>query len=129
VANEIQLSMSLAYNNPLTVSGPIGRAVSGLNFNSLLVGPIGPTTISVATTGTTISLGQITSPYYAWFRNMDPTNYVNIYTSHADELLGANPMTTLMPGEVALLPLGSDNAPWAVANTAAIDLEVMILSR
>ena len=129
MANELQLSASIAYNNPVTTSQPLGRSVSGLQFNSLqALAPIA-STISIATTGTAISLGQITSPSYAWFRNLDPVNSVNIWTSLVDKGLGANPFTELQPGQVAMLPLGSGNAPYAKANVAAIDLECWISSQ
>jgi hypothetical protein len=129
MANEITVSVSLAYNNPITVTSPVGRAITGALFNSLAaIAPSG-STISVATTGTAIPLGQITSPFFAWIRNLDPTNYVQIYTSQADKILGANPFAQLFPGELCLVPLGSNNNPYAVANTAAVDLEYFLTSR
>ena len=129
MANEITASASLAYNNPSTTSSPVGRSVNGLLANSLAnLAPNG-TTLSVATTGTTIPLGQIATPGWSWFRNLDSTNFVNIYTSLADKLLGANPFATLYPGEFWMGPLGTTTAPYAVANTAAVDLEYLICSR
>lgn len=124
MANEIAASGSLGYNNPLTVSGPVGKAVSGLQANSTeALGPSGGN-ITILTSPTQIPLGSVISPGWAWFRNMDPTNYVQIMPGS-----GGAYLIRLLPGEFALFPLDSGAAPYAIANTAPIDLEYLITSR
>lgn len=81
-------------------------------------------TILVPTSPVAIPLGQVTQPHWSWFFNLDPTNYVNI----GEGSTGAY-FCTLYPGEFALVPWNSvGNLPYAVANTAAVLLEYLILS-
>jgi hypothetical protein len=124
MANEITASASLSYNNPLTVSGPVGKSKDGFQANSLAQLAPNGSTISIAITATAIPLGQITTPGWSWFRNLDSTNYVQLMNGATGAVFAR-----LEPGEFALIPLDSACVPYAIANTAPIDLEFLISSR
>jgi len=125
VANEIQLSISFGYTNPALLSQPVGRGASGYLADSLLgVGPAGPQGLTVQTTATVVPLGSVTEPYYAWFCNLDDTNYVQLQNGAAGAVFAR-----LQPGDCALVPLDPGCVPYAVANTAAVQLEYLIVSR
>lgn len=122
MANEISLTESLTCYKPSIMSSAIGRSVTGLQFtmtgNFFTEG-----SMSVATSATAIPLGQVVSPHWAWFNNLDPTNYVTIRNGS-----GGADLCQLFPGESAWVPLFSTCVPFAVAHTAAVQLEYLILS-
>lgn len=69
-----------------------------------------------------IVLGEVTSPGWAIFINRDTANFVNLKVA-----TGGAVFAKLMPGEFALLRLGSGaQAPFAQADTAACLLEYFI---
>ena len=75
----------------------------------------------------TISLGatgEITSPGWAIFINRDSTNFINLKVAASGAIFAK-----LLPGEFAMLRLGSGaTAPVAIADTAACQMEYMIVS-
>lgn len=77
---------------------------------------------SIGTTQEAILLGDVASPGYAIFENLDPTNYVTIRPAS-----GAADMIRLNPGEVAGPFRLAASAPFAIANTAAIRLRYLII--
>lgn len=68
-----------------------------------------------------LALGDVTTPGYAVFQNLDDTNYVEIGVGSFTAFL------KLEPGEFALCRLGT-TAPRAQADTAAVDLFYIIYS-
>lgn len=80
---------------------------------------------NIGTSEEALDLGALTSPFgWAWFHNLDDTNYVEIRSATG----ASNDIIRLNAGEACLLRLGSDiSAPYAIANTAAVDLEYWIL--
>lgn len=81
---------------------------------------------SVPTTagGTAIPLGGVVDAGgWAWFQNNDPTNYVDILTA-----VSGTAFLRLMPGEAMVMRLNPGiTAPAALAHTAAVELEYLIL--
>lgn len=69
-----------------------------------------------------LSVGEITTAGYAWFHNIDSTNYVEI--GYDDS--GFKNLIKLKAGEQAIVRLGQD-APYAQADTASVDLEYVII--
>lgn len=69
-----------------------------------------------------LDLGQVATPGVSWFMNQDDTNYVEV---GIDDTGTFEPTVKLLPGEDAKLRLAG--APYAKANTAAVDLEYVIL--
>lgn len=68
-----------------------------------------------------LALGDVTTPGFAVFQNLDDTNYVEIGTGSFTAFL------KLKPGELAMCRLGT-TAPKAQADTAAVDLFYIIYS-
>jgi hypothetical protein len=76
---------------------------------------------NIGTSDEALALGDITTPGWAVFQNLDDTNYVEIGVG------SFTPVVKLKPGEQAILRLGT-TAPRAQANTAAVDLFYIIYS-
>jgi hypothetical protein len=123
MSNEISLTASLTVNKPSVMSSALSRAVTGVLFNMsgnfLVEG-----SISLATSDTLIPLGQVTSPHWAFFHNMDTVNFLKLKTASAGAYFAR-----LLAGEYAFFPLLDTNAAiMGIADTAAIQLEYLILS-
>lgn len=81
-------------------------------------------TQTIGTSEEAIVLGEITSPGWAFFKNVDPTNFINLKVA-----TGGAIFAKLLPGEVAMLRLGSGaQAPFAIADTAPCALEYMLVA-
>lgn len=79
-------------------------------------------------TGSHEALGvgaDISSAGYAFFQNLDATNYVEI---GIDDTGTFEPLLKLEAGEVAVCPLTTTGV-YAQANTAAVELEFYIIER
>lgn len=81
--------------------------------------------ISIATTATQVVLGTGTTPAgWAFFTNLDTTNYVTLGTFVAATYTA---FVKLMPGESALMRMATTTI-YAQANTSAVDLEFEVLT-
>lgn len=70
-------------------------------------------------------IGDVSSAGYAFFKNLDGTNYVEL----GRDLTGTFvPFAKLLAGDIAMLPLTS-TAVYAKANTGAVELDYLILER
>lgn len=78
---------------------------------------------NIGTNVETITMGDVTTAGYSYFRNLGPTNYVDIGTGTGTNFAS---FIKLKAGEVAVGRLGT-NAPTARANTAAVNLQYYIL--
>ncbi len=121
MAQEISFDVTLTVFKPTIMSAPISRRVSaqfdmaGLFFSE--------GSLSAGTSATLVPLGQVTAVGWAYFKNMDPTNYVQILDGASGD-----PFLKLTPGGVFMGPLDSDVVPYALANTAVCQLEFLIFS-
>ena len=80
-------------------------------------------TIPTTAGGTAISVTGLTTPRWIAIINRDPTNYVDILTA-----VSGTAFARLLAGEGLMLPLNSGiSAPAALANTAACQIEVLIV--
>ena len=80
---------------------------------------------SIGTSAEAVDLsGDVASPGWALFRNLDATNYLEIGIDVAATFY---PVAKLEPGEIALFRLGTA-ALYARANTATCALEKTVLS-
>lgn len=79
---------------------------------------------NIGTTAETIVMGDTGTAGYAYLRNTDSTNYVDIGTGTGGSFVA---FAKLKAGECCVFRLGT-NAPTARANTAAINLQYFILS-
>lgn len=82
--------------------------------------------LGIASIGTAtheaIPVADIGTPGYAFFHNLDATNYVEIGSDTAGTF---RPFAKLKAGQFCLVPLSI--APYAKANTAACDLEYAVI--
>jgi hypothetical protein len=84
---------------------------------------------AVGTTHEAIAMSaDITDYGYAWIRNLDATNYVELGLLDSDTTF--KPFSRLYAGQVALLPLTSSAVTYyAKANTGACDLQIKVGQR
>jgi hypothetical protein len=79
--------------------------------------------VSVGTSEEALPLGEATSPGWCLLINRDATNYVEVKTGTGGVIFGK-----MLAGEFCLLRLGSGAAaPYAIANTAACQVEGLIV--
>jgi hypothetical protein len=122
MANEITVTLSLTVNKPAVMTSALSRAVTAALFTMTGNPWVGATQL-IGTSATAIGLGGITAPHWAYFHNLDATNYLTIRNGAA----GAD-LLKLLAGEYALCPLLDTAVPYAVANTSSCLLEFLILS-
>lgn len=79
-------------------------------------------TQEIGTSAETLDIGEISTVGWSFFRNLDNTNYVEI--GYDDT--GFKNLIKLKPGEYCMVRLGQ-NAPYARADTAAVDLEYIFV--
>mgnify|MGYP001605667430 CR=1 FL=1 len=81
---------------------------------------------SIATTETALDLGNITAPGWVFFKNKDANNYVEILTA-----TGGTKFALVRAGKFAgPFELSANiTAPFAQANTAAVILEIFVVSK
>ena len=72
-----------------------------------------------------LGLGDVSDAGWAYFKNIDATNYVEIGVDVSSSFY---PLVRLAAGEFALFPLSNSAAPYAKANTAAVVLEYFVLA-
>lgn len=117
MANEISLTAALAHTRSgTTVQGSTGIAITQSGSTRIA---------SVQTIGATseaIALGDVT-PRYAYFKNLDATNFV--YIGYQTACTSANAFLKLLPGEAAVCPL-AQAVLYALADTAPVNLEVIL---
>lgn len=119
MANEITLSVSLALAN--------GGRETKKSYGGVRVDQTGNAYTSIiqniGTSEEQLDFGDIATPGYVLFRNLDSTNYVELRAG-----TGVADMVRLDAGEVCLFRFAADcTAPYAIANTAAVDLEMTLL--
>lgn len=76
---------------------------------------------NVGTSEEALKLGDVTSPGYCLMKNLDDTNFVSVRPAS-----GAADLIKLEAGDVALFRLQA-TAPFVIADTAACDVQVMLL--
>lgn len=111
-------SFLLVDNNVGTVNADLSGSTSASGIVSI------PTTAG----GTALSLDGITTATmgYAFFRNIDATNFVQIGVRDGSSNFLA--FAKLKAGEVAVVRMNQTNPPYALANAAAVVLQYTILA-
>jgi hypothetical protein len=126
MADEITAALTLKVANG---NADFSRQIFETNFDQSAVGGNGGI-MSVPTTaaGTAIPLGSLSGGNLGWayFRNTDPTNFVEIGVQVAGTFYAFG---KLPPGEFTLIQLNVTNAPYARADTAAVEMEYWIARR
>lgn len=78
--------------------------------------------LAVTTSEVAIPLGSVTTLGWCAFRNLDPTNFIEIRVG-----TGGTKILKLKPGEQQVFRFGSGvTAPYAIADTGTCDMEYMI---
>lgn len=121
MANEITVSASLSMQNA-SVTSAIARVTTGAQFaQSGVRYEAGVMHVPTTAGGTAINVALLASPGWAYFKNLDPTNFVTILNA-----VSGNALVKLKPGEVAMFRLAAA-APAALSDTAICDMEYLIL--
>lgn len=120
MANEIQLSASLAINR----NGAVFTGTGNSNITQSGTPTIANTQIIGATTEALL-LGDVTGVGYYFFKNLDPSNYIEL--SLATPVVANAAFCTLLPGECALIPSRLETI-YALANAAPCNLLVVAAS-
>lgn len=71
--------------------------------------------------------GPVAVEYYMWIRNLDPTNYVKLGREDDSGTLRA--MARLEPNEFAIFPLDDAQVLKAQADTASVEIELLVIER
>ena len=119
MANEITVSVNLV-NSGLSVSSSWSGSSDQTNLRKSEQTKSVPTTAA----GTAFALGDVTTPRWAFFRNMEAVggNYVQLGIQSGGTFY---PFVRLDPQQGCVVRL--DQAPYAVANTAAVKVLFAIL--
>lgn len=119
MANELTVSASLSFTK--------GSITAALAKNGLQITITGTKKLenvqNIGTSEEALQLGDLGSAAGCWLLliNRDPTNYVNIRPA-----TGVADMCKVMPGEPALFRVAGA-APYAIANTAACNVEYVLI--
>lgn len=120
MANEITVNASLAYSDD--ESADLTLSIVDL-LATISTKKFAWNKQNIGTAEEAINLGEATSPGWAIFINRDATNFISLKVG-----TGGAIFAKLKPGEPALLRLGSGaQVPYAIADTAACQLEYLIL--
>lgn len=122
MANEITLNLSIGCANG---SYAFDRRISNVSVTQSALGSVSNIQSVGFAAAEALVTGDITTPGYAIFRNLDATNFVTI-----GDLDGATftPVIKLAAGEPAMLRVGCTAARLAAkADTGAVKLEYTIL--
>lgn len=122
MANEITLNALVQYEDSESTEAELG--VTDI-LKTVATKRVTRLKQSVGTSEEAIDLGDITSPGYAILINRDATNYIDLKVATAGAIFAR-----LDPNSgMAMLKLGSGaQAPFAIANTAACQMEILICS-
>jgi hypothetical protein len=120
-ANAITWTSSFSFTGSIYPT-PVSFSWTNLLFNQTGSEVVTLQNLSIATTATVIPLGSIATPRWAFFWNLDPTNYVSIFNgSMGTEFIRLLPASAggNTFGDPCVLPLGPSVVPYAQANTSA----------
>lgn len=123
MADEIQVSARLRVSN----GNFLFNQSSGLKlFDQSAVGGGNPGTVNIGTSDEPISLGDISTPGWAYFLSMEAEggNYVEIGPDSGGSIV---PMLRLEPGEFALMRLAPGVSLRGQADTAAVDVLIQVM--
>lgn len=104
------------------MSAAIARSIAAATFT--MAGTyIQALTCLIGVTATAIPLGAVTTPHWAYFKNLDANNFLTIRNGS-----GGTDFLELFPGEPAFCPLINTCVPYGIADTAGVLLEYLIFS-
>ncbi len=120
MADEIQLSLSISCSKngaSINASGNMSITMAGDQFISNIQ--------IVGTSNEALQVGDVSTTGYVYVKNLDSTNYVEVFLDNANTYLVAK----LFPGEFTLYKPGGTGAAnlFARANTGACNCQVIAL--
>lgn len=124
MANEIRVGVSLQCTNANLKIPRVGGTTL-VNQAAAKGGPPGMINAVTTGTGTQITTTGITTPGWAYVKNLDGTNFVEVGPVSGGVFY---PMVKLKPGEEFPFRFASGAAIWIKANTAACDCLAIVLN-
>lgn len=123
MANELVLSFSMEYLDSNDVA--MSYAIDALRRSVSATRPIHYVQNVGFASEEALTLGESATYGYMIVRNLDATNFVQLRVA-----TGGAAFCKLTPGDFCVVPLGTGaQAPYAIADTAACNLEVFIIPR
>ena len=122
MANEISLTISASLTNGSLKDSFQPGAVSVTQTTARIHGSV----VSAATTAEVLVLGDITDVGYAFFRNLDATNYVHIGVGTTG---GIAALVKLAAGQICCMPLTTGSTFMVEADTSPVDLFMKLWAR
>lgn len=119
MASELQLTATLNFakagitiiaNNSVTITQSGSKSLSD--------------TQNIGTTTEAVTMIDVSTPGYFFFKNLDATNFIMIGLTTA--VTSGNAFLKLLPGEFAICPCRQTTI-YAIADTAACNLQVVII--
>lgn len=120
MADEITVNVKLSVTKGTLVQRFEPGALSFDMTGSVASG--GVASIPTTAAGTALNMGSVTTAGWTYLRNTDANNYVEVGVQVAGTFY---PSVKLKAGEAGVVRLGT-NAPYARANTAAVNLQYFI---
>ncbi len=122
MANEISVTASLSVYKSSVMSAAVGRSITDALFTMTGSAWI-ESILDVLTSATVIPLGGVATPHWAYFKNLDASNFIKIRNGAS----GAD-LLKLKAGECAFCPLLDSAVPYAIADTATCKMEYVIFA-
>lgn len=122
MANEITLTIS----GTLTNGNLKDQFQPGAVQITQAVARIHSSVVNAATTAEALVLGDITDVGYAFFRNLDATNFVHIGVGTTG---GIAPMVKLLAGQMCTMPLTTSSTFMVEADTSPVELLMKLWAR
>jgi len=120
MANELRVQFSLEYNKSNTkLSKNISNYVTVSGTRPLLHRQ------SIGTSEESLAAGDVSTPGFLFIRNLDSSNYVE-YSRSSGTPTGSY-VNKLKAGEFAFHRVSGTDALYAKANTAAVDVEYILI--
>lgn len=121
MADEITVSSSLIVDNG---SFDPAWSTGSQSVDQAAAGGGAPGFVNIGTSEEAISFGDVSTPGWAFIRNIDATNYVDIGPDSGGSMVAA---CRLKPGEGFAIRLHPSSTWRGQANTAAVDLVFAVL--
>lgn len=128
MANELTMSLSMSYEDSEGTSESLSLANIIKSVSSKIIAHHKQ---NIGTSEEAVNLGPVSAPGYAILVNRDETNYIELKVATSGAIFAKLDPDTAGDGTggFAFLKLGSGaQAPFAIANTAACQLEVFLIS-
>ena len=122
--NQLSVFGGLSYSDSIGQEQSLYTAQDDPDVVSVATEAIARMTQNIGTSEEALNLGNIATLGYIYIKNLDETNFVQLRTATSGTYF-----CKLKPGEIAVFRFGSGvTAPYAIADTAACDVEYFLIS-